>query len=584
MDSLRHIPDILTQYQSYPKRDRAFGYWREGQWSFLSSDQFVDYVQSVALGLRSMGLKKGDRVGILAKSSPFWTVADLAITIAGGIVVPFFTNLSEEHFLFEVGDANPRFLFVGDEKDWDFVCRHAHRFEATIGLEESSQEKTTFDLYDLIRKGSVMKGEAPALLNEIAQGIHSNDLATIIYTSGSTGLPKGVELTHRNLVAVIDGDDFDLTPDDLYLSVLPLAHIFAKQINYIMIAWGVQMYHLNDLTKVGDICREIHPTCMIAVPRLLEKVYGKMVQKVNDAGFLKKAFGRWAFDLVTCEGGLYKTLMHPLADKLVYGKLRDALGGRMRLLVSGGATLSPAIQKFFLEIGVPVVQGWGMTEVTCIAINRLEGNKIGTVGRPLGNAEFKVSREGELLVRGPTVMRGYHNQQELTNSVIDQEGWFHTGDRAHFDEDGHIVIDGRMNESFKTAQGEWIIPVPIEQKINEAPLIDVSIVLGDGQPYATALLFPDREVLQKLKKEHQAEDVSDEQFLQSPFIVQEMSVLLSKINGDLDEWSQVHGWRFILTPPSIENGQLTPTMKLRRKEIEKTYKTLIQQIYAQEAA
>lgn len=584
MEPLRHVGDILKRLGDHPSKSDAFAFWKGDGWQTISTDEFIEYVKNAAVGLRALGLKKGDRVGLYAKSSPFWLIADLAIAIAGGVTVPFFSNLSEEHFLYEVGESKPKFIFVGDDEEWELVGPHHHLFEASIKLEKQSEFKVDIDIWDVIKKGEEVCADQPDMYEQIEAGLSEDDLATIIFTSGSTGSPKGVELTHKNLVCIVHFNEFDWRKDDLFLSILPLAHIFAKQINYITLAWGIKTYFLNDMTKVKDAAQEIHPTLMIVVPRLLEKIYSAMLSKVESAGYMKRAFGLWAFDLTNRQGGLYKWLMHPIADRLVYSQLRDALGNNLRVVLSGGAALNPQLHRFYLDIGVPVIQGWGMTEVSTPAVNRLHSQKIGTCGPPLPGIQFRVSSKGEILVKGPTVMRGYTNNPQATALAIDPDGWFHTGDNGSIDEDGHIIIKGRINESFKTAQGEYVVPVPIEQQICQAPLIDMAMIIGEGQAYASVLLFPDFGVLNSLKRLHGQEHLSDEQFLKSKFVIGEMETLLQELNANLNHWEQVHDYRFILDPPSIERGEMTPTMKLRRKKINERYQHLISEIYSREAA
>ncbi len=528
MEPLKTIADILHRFSQWPSNPKAFAYYKDDKWHYLSSKDFIDYVQCAALGLRAIGLRKGDCVGIFAKSSFYWLIADFAIAIAGGITVPFFSNLSREHFVYEVGTAKPRFIFVGDDDCYEMVGPHAHLIDGVIKLEGDAEFQAEFDLWTIIRKGREIRDSAPHLYDELENGIDPDDVATIIFTSGSTGKPKGVELTHKNLVSIIHYEEFEWERSDRFLSILPIPHIFSKQINYIMVAWGLESYYLNDLKKVGDICKEIHPTFMIVVPRLMEKIYSKMLTKIENAGLMKRAFGLWAFDLANREGGLYKWLMHPIADRLVYSHLRDALGGRLRFVISGGAALNPQLHRFFLDIGVNIVQGWGLTEASTIAVNRWGRQKIGTCGPPMPGIQFKISPEGEVLVKGPTVMKGYYRNPEATKQAVDEDGWLHTGDLGSLDEDGYLIIDGRINESFKTAQGEFVIPLPIEQHICQAPLIDMAMVIGENQPYASALLFPDKKVLYNLKQLHNKENLSDEEFLKSQFVVLGNGKLVSR--------------------------------------------------------
>jgi long-chain acyl-CoA synthetase len=556
---LKHIPDILRQIEGRADRPKAFNYWNKGVWVHMSSHELVAAARNVALVLHEKGLQKGDRVGIHAMSSPYWIIADFAIVLAGGVTVPLFSNLSEKHFLYEINHAQPKFLFGGDDT--------AEVIQETFHLEK--------DIQQLIEQGREIHKKYPNLWKDLEDRIHEDDLATIIYTSGSTGDPKGVELTHKNLVTIPSYEIYQWCDHDKYLSFLPLPHIFAKQVNYIMMNWGVDQYFVNDLPRIGELCQEIHPTAMITVPRMLEKVHAKMESKVHQASGLKGLLGRWAWNLASSSNFHRRKIARYFADKLVYSKLRDALGGKMRVVLCGGSALNPALQEFFLNIGITVVQGWGLTEGSTVAVNRLDSNKVGTCGPPVPEAEFAVSPKGEVLVRGPTVMRGYYKNREATAKAIDAEGWLYTGDKGLLDEDGHLIIEGRISESFKTSQGEFVIPVPIEQQLCLSPLIDMAMVIGENKPYASVLLFPNIEMLNNIKKD--GETLED--LLVSRDITLEIESLIHELNKTLDHWEKIHGYRVILQTPTIEGGELTPTMKLRRKVVLVKYDELISDIY-----
>lgn len=579
MRPFRHIPDLLKSMIEKPFQLEAYSYRKEGVWLHMPTKEVYEKIRHLALALKSIGVKKGDTVGIFSKSTPYWSIADYAIVLAGGITVPFFSNLSEEHFLFEVKDSEPKWMFVGDEDDLKVVFPHRNRFQGLIGLEIGKKEEITFSFDQLIESGSAILRQFPEAIQALEKAISPEDLATIIYSSGSTGNPKGVELTHKNLVCIIHNDEFCLRPTDKYLSILPLAHIFAKQIHLIMTAWGVPVYFLNDLKKIPDACREVPITRMITVPRVLEKAYVKMTETVKQSGFLKRTVGAWAFDLAHREEGFYKSMMQPIADKLVYSKIREAFGKNFHSILCGGAPLNPHLHRFYLSAGIPIIQGWGLTEGSTIAVNRLSNNKIGTVGPPIPGISFKISDEGEVLAKGPTIMRGYHKNPDATKKAIDPQGWLHTGDYGHFDEDGHLVIEGRMNESFKTSHGEFVSPTAIEQKFAECPLIDTAMVIGEGRPFPMVLLFPNGEALERLKKKEGIKYLNDSDFLNSSHISGETEQLIQSINAGLEPWQRLRGYRFILTPPTIEGGELTPTLKLRRKVILKKYQGIIEEMY-----
>ncbi len=585
MEPLETLGEVFEKFKESEKREEAFCYWKGGKWKPLSSDSFIELVEGLTLGLKDMGLKKGDRVGIYAPSSPFWLAADLAIASAGGITIPFFNNLSREHFLYEVAQSKPRWIFVGDEMSWKMVGPHSHLFEGTIALEEGQKFNAKWQLSDVVQRGTEILKRDRTAWERCLNAIDPEDVATIIYTSGSTGLPKGVELTHRNLTSIIHIGDFDWDPpQDRYFSFLPLAHIFSKQFTLIMVAWGIQSYFLNDLTMMGTLVKKVKPTIMIVVPRLFEKIYAKIVEKVNAASFLKRAIGNFAIRTAKKEGGLFHRLALKISDILVYGKLRESLGGNCRVVISGGAALNPTLHRFFLSIGVPLYQGWGLTESSTVAVNRSWDNRTGTVGPALGEMEFSISSEGEVLIRGDMVMKGYYQNEEATEKAIDHEGWLHTGDKGHVEKSGHLVIEGRLSESFKTAQGEFVSPVEIEEQICQSPLIEMAVVIGENKPFASCLLFPNLDEIRKLKSLYEMEEVSDDEFLRSALLASEMETLLHEVNSNLDHWEQIHDWRLIDHAPSIEEGELTPTLKARRSAILDKYGNLVSEIYLEEEA
>jgi long-chain acyl-CoA synthetase len=585
MKPFKSVVEVLRFTEKEYSKSNAFNYQNEdGSWESVSSESFAHQVKNLALGLRKLGVKKGDRVGILAGSSPRWTIADCAIMMCGGVVVPLFANISNENFEFEITQTELKHIFVSGEEQWDMFEAHASHFEVVISLYDDLVIHKAFSYNEICEQGLAVAHKEPDLYENLRDQIQPDDLATIVYTSGSTGLPKGVMLSHQNIIGLVHLDPFKWD-NELYLSVLPLAHIFSRAINFLMVTWGIPVYYIRDITTVGDACRELHPTILVIVPRLLEKIYSKMCAKVNQAGFLKRTIGRWAFDLANQEEeGLIKKMMHPVADKIVYSALREALGGNLKVVISGGAALQPHLYHFFLDIGVPLYEGWGLTEAATVSCNRRNGINIGSVGLPFDGMEVKISEIGELLVKGPIVMQGYYKNKEATQESFTEDGWLRTGDKGSKDKKGFVSILGRLNEMYKTSTGEWIAPVPIEQELCKAPLIDMAMVVGNGKKFASCLLFPDFEVLQTLKKHHKVEDLSDEEFLTSNFIKHEMDHLLFNLNKHINHWEELHGYRFVAKPPTIGGGELTPTMKIRREVVYKKYRQLIESMYVEEAA
>ncbi len=577
MEPWNSFSDFIRHISTHYSQAHCLNGLEEGKWHSYSTEEVLKEVRHLSLGLVARGLTKGTCVGLIALPSPRWTMVSMAVMVAGGVFVPLFPNVSDENFIFEIKQTGTHWIFVDRMLSIPIFEQHQGLFTDVFDLKGDSYS-------ELLELGEELDGKEPHKYQELCDALHPEDLASIIYTSGSTGQPKGAELTQRNILAHLTQHPWDLYPDkERYLSILPLAHIFGFTVNYLMLGFGVSIYYSNDIKSLGKVCQELHPTAMIVVPRLLEKLYAKMLSKVHEAGFIKRHIGQWAFDLANSEeNNLIKHLAHPLVDKLVYHTLRNALGGSLRIVVSGGAPLNPHLNHFYQEIGVPIVEGWGMTEGCPITVNPPGKNKIGTVGVPLKGIDLKISPEGEVLVKGSLVMRGYYHNPELTAQFLDADGWLHTGDKGEIDAEGYLTLHGRLKELFKTSTGEYVAPVPIEQLICKAPLIEMAMVIAEGRQFASCLLFPNKEVMESLKVSQKMENLSDEEFLKSSFVKGEMERLFAGLNSHLNHWEQVRAYRFVSHPPSIEAGELTPTLKIRRNEVTKRYEQLINSMYLNE--
>lgn len=584
MEPFHSIPDFLKYIQNSYDNPKALNLHTPDGWISLSTKEMITQIRETALGLVALGMKKGDRVGLLADPSPYWTIVDLAIIVAGGITVPLFVNLSDENYTYEVAQTELEILFICRKERFDLHRRNPQPKVKTVVTMDGGVEGHEVLSYEKLRSlGQEWDARYPSCYSELEASAAGDDVATIIYSSGTTGLPKGVELTQANLTALLSSDYFHWNAEtDRYLNALPLAHVFGRILNLYLVAWGVGVYYTDDIKNFGALCKEIHPTVLVVVPRLLEKVYAKMLSNVEHAGFMKRKLGLWAFELANADdNSLFKTLLHPIVDKIVYSALREALGGSLRVVISGGAPLNPHLCHFFRDIGVPIFEGWGLTEASTICVNNLESFKLGSVGVPIGPMEVKTSPEGELLARGGVVMRGYYKNPEATAATL-KDGWLYTGDKGLVDEDGFVFIKGRLKEMYKTSTGEYIAPVPIEQELCKVPLIDMALVIGQGRKFASVLLIPDKDVLHSLKKIHNQEILGDEEFLEGEFVQGEMRTLISSINKHLNKWEQIHAFRFILEPLTVESGELTPSMKLRRDFVAKKYENLIDQMYLEE--
>lgn len=581
MNSVRTCADILQHIEEAYSNPTALNKRDEGGWYAYSTEELVGAVKSLALALNQRGLQRGMPVGILANSSPEWTIANLAIMLAGGISVPLFANISDENFVFEVVQTGMSIIFVEGQEQWDVFQRHENLFKLAIAMEdEIPSSPKIVKLSELLERGNAIGKENPSLFDQLLKAVQPSDLAMIIYTSGSTGMPKGVELSHENIVCEVLFNEFHWDAyNERYLSVLPLAHVFGNCINLWMLYWGVSIYYSSDYKNLGEICKEIKPTVTVVVPRLLEKIYAKMYEKMHHTQGLKRLIGEWAFSLAKKKPTFFNRLFFPLADMLVYAKLRQALGGMLRVVLSGGAPLNAQLHQFFNTAGITIYEGWGLTEACPVCVNTPKSNTIGTVGPPLPGQKLKITSEGEVLVRGSLVMRGYFRNPESTAQAIDKEGWLHTGDRGRIEPSGHLVILGRMKELYKTSTGEYVAPVPIEQMLCRFPLIDMAMVVAEGRKFTSCLLFPNPDVLARLKNKQKATRETDQSFLQSSFIRKQLDKFIHEINQHLNHWEQIHAYKFIVEPLTIQGGELTPSMKIRREIVEKKYKNIIDGFY-----
>jgi len=579
------LPDLVRHVTQNLPNPACFAHKVGGEWKKISTAEMGRRVEAIALGLTALGLKKGDRVGIVADPSPYWMLFDMGVINAGGITVPMFANIAPENLEYEIADSGMRFLFVGDSAQYQALKPWFGRLEKVITLTAEIGAGHVLTWEALIASGEEVKTAHPEAYGKLVSVCRENDLATLIYTSGSTGIPKGVEITHRNLMTQVSSTPlrFPLDPsDDIALSCLPLAHVFERMVTYFYFSTGTSIYFAEDVKKVGDNAREIHPTVITMVPRLLEKAYAKMVANAESASGLRRKLALAAFQRARKKG-----LQEPsqwkdrIFDALVYKKLRKALGGRLKYLVSGSAPLDANLAAFFLNVGIPVFEGYGLTESSPVLAANYPGHrKVGTVGPLFPDVEVMIADDGEILARGPNIMRGYWGKPGETAQSIDNQGWLHTGDLGHLDNEGFLKITGRKKELFKTANGKYVAPVPIEQAITANKIVDMAMVIAEGRPYTTALLFPDFENMKALKADMHCQQMGTEEFLAALPVRQSIQNTIDAMNAKLNHWEQVQKWVLAQVPITVDSGQLTPTMKIRRHIVSEAFKSDIEGMYA----
>ncbi len=554
-------------------------------WKPVSAEAAWVSVKHLSLGLYKLGIKRGEGVALLSQSSPEWLIVDLAIMIAGGITVPIFRKISPESLEFELRDSSARYLFLGDYEELDFVSRHGAGLSGIVQFNRDDPRMDTGFLDALMESGARAESEDPGLFQRLLATPREADIASIVYTSGSAGLPKGVEITHGNIVSQVTAAAEILPIEhelDVALSTLPLAHIFERMVVYYYLSKGVPVYFVDNIGNLANLMTDVRPTILTVVPRILEKVHSRIGMRVAERKGVEGAIARLAFahaekkksinPLSMIAGAVYR--------KLVYSKFVEAFGGRLRYLVCGASALPPVIGRFVENIGVPLYEGYGLTEASpVVAANCPKAHKIGTVGRIFPGVTARTADDGEILVSGPNVMRGYHNDPEATAQAIDKDGWLHTGDRGRIDSRGFLTIQGRKKELFKKSTGEYVPPIPIEQALARHEIVDAAMVIADGREITTCLLFPDFDKLAEYKKLHGFEQYPDKDFFSSEWLENNIRDFIEDVNTHLHQCEKIRRFAIVDKPISVETGELTPTLKIRRWIIEKKYKSVIDKMY-----
>lgn len=593
-------PKTLVEVFEHAVRDHnrpdALNYKSGPNWIAISSDEMLRRIRNIAAGLHSLGISSADRVAILSESRPEWTLADAACLFAGAIDVPIYPTLTPPQVRYILNDSGARVLFVSNERKYQEVCDAVSvcpAIQQVIFFEEpAAQIGSGISLQELERRGAKSIEEQPDLTTKLAYAISPDDLATIIYTSGTTGEPKGVMLTHSNLVSnVIDSAaHLSFNRDDSVLSVLPLSHVLERVAMYMYIYHGMAVFFGESLEMIGPNLREVRPTIFVGVPRIFEKIFGRVKETTAEKGRVNVAILNWAVALGKEHAKLAVRhrkipallgLKHAIADKLIFAKIRAALGGRIRLLVSGGAALPEELGYIYIGAGLPIVQGYGLTETSpVITAGQLEDNRIGTVGKPIRNVEVRIAADGEIETRGPHVMRGYYNKPAETRAVMTEDGWFKTGDIGTLDEDGFLRITDRKKELFKTSGGKYIAPQPLEQMIKGSRFVNQVVLVGNGRKFPAALIVPDWERVESYAELKGLNTRDHAELCRNPRVIDLFERQVAALTTDLANYERVKKIALLERELTIEGGELTPTMKVKRRVVDEKYKDVIDTIYA----
>lgn len=562
MFSFNTFPQLLDHIKTSVHNNIYLSYLDNGTWKSFSSQEFVSYVEKLSAAFAHNGVTRGTCVAIVSDSSPFWLMIDFALQRLGAVSVPIFANISHENLHYEIKDSAIEYVFIASQEKYDQLEKSLRSMKLVVTLSIASNLENVIDFNSFLQTPF----EVPAIT------VMEADIATIIYTSGSTGKPKGVELTHKNLISQIKDVEIaiPITAYEIALSFLPLAHIFERMVVLYYLANGISIYFADDVKNVGNLIKSVRPTVMTVVPRLLEKIYTKMQDKIDAVSGIKGLIGQGALHLAnTKEVHTPRNALDKLAQRLVYTKLTEALGGRLQYMISGGAALSPAMERFFVNIGIPLYQGYGLSETSpVVCVNTPTAYRFGSCGKKLSSVEVKLSSEGELLVKGPNVMRGYHNMSHETSETI-QNGWLHTGDLATIDDEGYIFIKSRIKELFKTSTGKYVSAIAIEHHLTHSKWVDYAIIVAENRPYVTALIFLDPSMSSE----------SFETYLSEVKTNERMGQLIKRVNKHLNVWEQIQKYTLIQTLPTIENHMLTPSMKISRNTVYTCFKNEIDVMY-----
>ncbi|MBV9215246.1 MAG: long-chain fatty acid--CoA ligase [Acidobacteria bacterium] len=585
------IPHFCFEAFTRHQKNDALGVKVDGTWQHISGSDAVKQVKEIAAGLLSLGVNPGDRLAIISENRPEWSLVDLAVLSIRAVLVPIYTTQAVEQIRFILENSGARMLFISGKKLW----RHA---EEAIRSVEQLEKLIFFDADGAPSDGShaislsqiESSGTDLATVDESLSKIDPGDLATIIYTSGTTGEPKGVMLTHQNFVSNIISisKGLPIRFTDRSLSVLPLSHIFERTVFFVLCSNGVSVNYCGSFDQLASQLLEAKPTIMTAVPRLFEQVYHKIVKKGRSAGGWKTRLFDWSLEV----GQEYwdakekrqpvsavLAAKHALANRLVFSKWRDGVGGCIRFFVSGGAPLSRKLSYAYWAAGIPILQGYGMTEAPIDCANRPDDNKVASIGRPFDGIEMKIGDQDEVLIRGGNVMQGYYNNPEATAAVLDAEGYYHTGDVGYVDHDGHFYITDRLKDLFKLSNGKYVAPLQVESLLKQSPLISQAVVVGSGRKQVGALVVPDWEALKDAAKRNGGfSEASRDELCSDPIIVKLIQNDAVDLTRELSDYERVKRVYLLPREFSIDKGEMTPTLKIKRSVIDEKYRDEIDEI------
>jgi long-chain acyl-CoA synthetase len=584
---VNRIFDLLPIYkQSFKPKEDALAGKVDGKWVKYSIDQYMEAANNISFALLKLGIGRGDKIATITLNRPEWNFLDMGILQTGAVHVPVYPTISESDYRFILKHAEVKLLFVSGKELLAKIEHILPEIPSLLEVYTFRDDENYNSLNDLMALGEA--NSDPEKLEEAKKSVSPDDEATLIYTSGTTGNPKGALLTHNNILSNLMAlyHIFPVDETCRCLSYLPVSHVYERTNLYIYQYLGVSIYYAENMGTIGDNIREIQPHMLTTVPRLLEKVYDKIMTKGWKLKGFKKAIFLWAVNLglnydLKGKSRLYHLQLR-LANKLVFSKWREALGGNMRVIVSGGAALQTRLARIFTAAQIEILEGYGLTETSpVIAVNTLEqgGRAFGTVGKPIRDVEVKIAEDDEILARGPNVMKGYFKEPALTSGAIDADGWFHTGDLGRIAPEGHLIITGRKKSLFKTAMGKYISPEHIENKLIESPFIDSALVIGENQKFAAALVVPDFTYLRAWCSEKKIPYSSDDEMVKLPEIRKRFQQEITHFNKALGSFEQIRKFGLMDEGWTVETGEITANLKVKRNFINQKYEAVIRKLF-----
>jgi len=584
IDRLFDVP--RHQLKNYPNPN-MFVTKTKGIWVPLSTADFLDAAMNVSRGLISLGVQAGDRVAVASSNRFEWNILDIAVQQVGAILVPLYPNISAADYRFILNDAGVEICVVSNQELVDKISavrndvpslKHLFSFDQLPNCPHWSEIEAAKGQTDI------------ETVEQRMREVKTADLATIIYTSGTTGNPKGVMLSHANILATVASciDPIPADKNSKVLSFLPVCHIYERMLHYLYMYIGCSIHFAESMDTIGEDIKEVKPDVFSAVPRLIEKVFDKIMAKGEDLKGIKRALFFWAVDVAEAYDVIGKSIFYKvklaIARKLIFSKWQEALGGNVKAIASGSAALQPRLARIFLAADIPILEGYGLTETSpVVTVNNFNtGIRIGTVGPLVENVQVKIAADGEILVKGPNVMMGYYKNQEATNEVFDADGWFCTGDIGTFQEGKFLKITDRKKEIFKTSGGKYIVPQAMENRLKQSRFIEQAMVIGEGEKFPAVFIVPNMAFVKEWAQRHGLDfnQISNEAIITNPILIDRINKEITQINLEYGSWEQLKKVKLLPQEFTIEGGELTPTLKFKRKKILEKYQAQYQEIYS----